>query len=249
MERFAQAGPNSWRICRAGVGTCSKSVSRWPGRAPIAQPEVRKCRFRRYLGRMSRVALACIALIAGVCVGGAAARSSEPRELPIEGTTSSGTDWRLQAAKPSADGKLKSSWCLRLRYTTDVAVDGDSFTGGLKTCGRTPAARLSGAAVVDCAENAVFVFGAMRSAARRVRLRDSSGARTKPTLAALPAGSDFRGRSFIVAIETRALPAELLASRVGGSPVLRVPRRRKLCKRASDEPAQRVSFVEFQSAR
>jgi hypothetical protein len=79
--------------------------------------------------------------------------------LPLTGATAPGVRYRLQAAAASEGDDAPSSWCLRLRYTGAIVIDGDEFINGINTCGEAPAPRVSGVIQIDCSQRVVFVFG------------------------------------------------------------------------------------------
>ena len=196
---------------------------------------------------MRRAPLAVLVLVVGVPA--AAEAGSALRDLPLRGTTERGQQWRLRAAQPASGDDAPASWCLALGYTTGIVVDGDKYTGGLRTCGRRPARRISGMLVVDCERGSVFVFGAVRRGVTDVRLRNPRGLRRRPMFAALPPRSGFSGRTFIAVIDTRQLPARLAASGAGENPVVRVPRRREVCRPHPGAPNGGEPFLDFESDR
>jgi hypothetical protein len=119
------------------------------------------------LGAVRRTAVLVLVLLVVVPAGFSLAASA-PRELPLRGTTDRGQEWRLRAAKPPADDDVASSWCLNLGYTTGVIIDGDKYSGGLTSCGRRPARRISGMIAADCERGSVFVYGAVRRGVRQL---------------------------------------------------------------------------------
>src|SRR3954452_3698693 len=121
----------------------------------------------------------------------ASMEQSPEKNLPLYGTTKRGQEWRLRAAKPTSGDDVPRSWCLNLGYTTGVVINGKKYSGGLTTCGRRPARRISGMTLVDCERGAVFVFGAVRRHVGNVRLRDRRGRKQRPMFAKLPTRSAF----------------------------------------------------------
>jgi hypothetical protein len=190
---------------------------------------------------------AAVLALPAVLLAGFSVAASAPRELPLRGKTDRGQEWRLRAARPPADEDAPSSWCLKLDYTTGVVIDGDKYAGGLTTCGRRPARRISGVIAADCEAGSVFVFGAVRRGVHDVRLRNRRGLRRNPTFASLPPHSGFRGRTFIVVIDTRQLPAWLTAEGVSENPITRIPRQSQLCQPYPGAPAGGDPFADFES--
>lgn len=185
-----------------------------------------------------------LALVAAVVVCSVAV--SAPRTLPLYGTTDRGQEWRLRPGKPVPDDDVASSWCLRLDYTTDVVLENDKYTGGLAACGRRPTRRISGIVAVDCERGSVFVFGAVRRV-HDVRLRNRRALRREPTFASLPPRVRFGGRSFIVVIDIDQLPARLTGEGAGKNPIVRIPRRSKICRPHRGAPKGGEPFLDFES--
>jgi hypothetical protein len=193
---------------------------------------------------MGRASVFVAVVVGGVTMSSACAAAPG---LPLHGTTKRGQEWRLRAAKPTADDDVRPSWCLNLGYTTGVVVNGDKYTGGTTTCGRRPARRISGDVVVDCERGSVFVFGAIRDGVGHVRLRAGGDRPGTPRFAKLPSHSGFSGRAFIAVIDTRQLPARLTADGVGQNPVVRIPRRTQVCRPFPGAPEGGEPFLDFES--
>lgn len=197
-------------------------------------------------GSRGRRAVAFVAAI-GATLGCASVAPAKLASLPLTGETTSGQRWRLEAG--TAGSSEKSSWCLNLRYTTDIVVDGDPFVGGTEVCGPRPVRRVSGQVVVDCARDAVFVFGGARSMVKAVTLHMRRGPVLHASRARLPAGSGFRGHTFMLVADARRLPARVEASGAGQRQLLRLPARRELCAPGPGAPDGGEPFADFQSRR
>src|SRR4051812_37761999 len=190
--------------------------------------------------------LVVVVLLLATCAAASVAQSPT-KNLPLYGTTKRGQEWRLRAAKPTSGDDVPRSWCLNLGYTTGVVLNGKKYSGGLTTCGRRPARRISGMTLVDCERGAVFVFGALRRHVGNVRLRDRRGRKHRPTFAPLPTHSGFEGRTFIVVIDVSDLPGRLTADGAGQIPVARIPRRSDVCQPQPGAPKGGEPFADFAS--
>ena len=179
-------------------------------------------------------------------LAGSSAASSATEELPLKGTTARGQEWRLRAAEPFPDDDVPSSWCLDLAYTNGAVVDGDRYGGGLRTCGRRPARRISGMIVVDC-QGATFVFGAVRSGVRHVRIRRGRHPTQTPRFANPPPRSGFSGRTFIAVLHNRRSARRLTARGAGRNPIVRIPARSDVCRRIPGAPKRDQGFLEFET--
>lgn len=178
-----------------------------------------------------------LALIAGgIGVMGSAAESSKPEALPVTHDAPNGQRFRLAAYKPEPGDDVATSWCLRLRYTAGIIVDGNPFTGGLATCGVKPAPRVSGAYVADCAHNILYVFGAMRRAVDGVEVVRADGRAVPASVAVLPKGSGFSGRSFVAAITMVHFPATVRETSGRRTRGARLALRRDLCAAPPGRP-------------
>jgi hypothetical protein len=238
----------SWHVPPPAIGSASMRqplLTHFQGAMTDRQVDAKLAWHTR---RAHPAALSAVSLLVGLCVVPVAGSSTQ-QDLPLSGTTARGHDWRLQAAKPEAGDDVAGTWCLKLRYTTGIIVNGNRFGGGLKTCGRQPPPRVSGMAVIDCERGSVFVFGAARATAKRVRVRDRDRRRVKPDFASLPARSGFKGRAFIAVIDVRHLPVKLTASRAGQNPIVRIPERSEVCVPHPGAPEGGEPFVEFASSR
>jgi hypothetical protein len=172
-----------------------------------------------------------------------------PAPLPLTGETPSGQRWRLEAGAPFRGDGVRPSWCLRLRFTTDITIDGDPFAGDASTCGIRPARRVSGAVVVDCSRDVVYVFGGARSNVRDLTVHPRRGPIIPATWAALPPRSGFSGRTFAFALDTRRLPARIEAVGAGRRVVTRLPSARRLCRPLPGAPDGGQPFGDFQTPR
>ena len=175
----------------------------------------------------------------------AAIAVSATADLPLRGTTERGQEWRLRAAKQMRAG----SWCLDLGYTTGVVLDGDRYAGGLRTCGRRPARRVSGVIAVDCERGGVFVFGGARRGISRLRLRNDRGLRRVPRFASVPPAAGFRGRIFIAVAGVRDLPLRLTARGDGQRTIARVAGRSRVCRPHPGAPNGGEPFMDFETRR
>jgi hypothetical protein len=158
------------------------------------------------------------------CGGGSA---SEPAKLPLAGKAPGGQRYRLEPARPASGDDVASSWCLRLRYTGDLAVNDDPYSEGLSTCGPAPAPRVSGAYAIDCAHDTMYVFGGLRGEARDIELAPRHGDVVAPRFAPLPPRSGFSGTTFLIVADLKALPATL--RRHGHSDLHRFAERDEVC--------------------
>lgn len=159
----------------------------------------------------------------------AAAGATAPATLPLTGTTPHGERFRVQAGPAEPGDDVRTSWCLRLRYTHELSIDGDPFTGGASTCGPSPAPPVSGLATADCEHRTLFVFGGRRTGARGVELVTHDGVVTRAREAVLPPRAGFAGRTFALAADLDTFPATLRETARGHRIVARFASRARIC--------------------
>lgn len=167
-------------------------------------------------------------------------------DLALTGTTPDAQRWRLQAGTPEPGDDVAASWCLRLRFTGDFVLGDDPFVGGVATCGRRPARRVSGLAVLACRHGAIFVFGGVRAGAGSVSLRPRRGPVVRATLTALPPRAGFDGSTFMIVARTRSLPAAVEAD---GAELARLPGRASVCRPLPGAPRGGEPSLDFETSR
>jgi hypothetical protein len=170
------------------------------------------------------------------CAVFAPAQPTAAETLPLIRHAPHGQRFRLAAGKPIAGDDVASSWCLRLRYTTGITVDGNPFVGGLDSCGADPAPRVSGAYTADCEHNILYVFGGMRRAVDGVEVVRADGRTARAYVAALPKHSGFSGHSFVTALTMVNFPATVRETSAERPTIARLPSRRQLCAAAPGQP-------------
>jgi hypothetical protein len=173
--------------------------------------------------------------------------SSAMSPLPLTGATAAGVRYRLQAGEALKGDDAPASWCLRLRYTGEIALVDDEFVHGVSTCGRAPAPRVSGEVTIDCAQRMVFVFGGAHETVEGVELVSESGRSVRARLGELPPRSGFAGKSFLLVADVGDLPGEVREEHTGRAAVARIPDEDALCAAvpgAPDGPQWSMTFPE-----
>lgn len=201
----------------------------------------------RLLARVSYpcAALVTITLYGAVCVP---AHLTAAETLPLTRDAPHGQRFRLAAGKPMPGDDVASSWCLRLRYTTGVTVNGNPFGGGLDSCGPKPAPRVSGSFIADCEHNILYLFGGVRRAVDGIEVVRADGRTARAYAAALPKHSGFSGHTFVTALTMVNYPATVRETSAGRPAIARLPSRRQLCAAAPGQPEPSTgAFGDFES--
>lgn len=204
------------------------------------------------------VLAALVAFVAALGCGDDPARSSAERDpaiasrsmpdmapLPLTGATTAGVRYRLQAGVASEGDDAPASWCLRLRYTGEIVIDGDEFTQGLSTCGEVPAPRVSGVIAIDCSQRVVFVFGGAHETVEGLELVSEPGGSVRARLGDLPPRSGFVGKSFILVADVGDLPGEVREANADGAAVARIPDEDAVCQPVPGAPEGGQPFMSF----
>jgi hypothetical protein len=165
--------------------------------------------------------------------------------LPLTGATPAGVRYRLQAAAASRGDDVSSSWCLRLRYSGDIVIDGDEFSEGIDTCGEVPAPRVSGVVQIDCSQRAVFVFGGAHETVEGLELVSEPGGSVRAALGELPPRSGFVGKSFILVADVGDLPGEVREENSDRAAVVRIPDEDAACEAVPGAPEGDQPFLTF----
>jgi hypothetical protein len=166
--------------------------------------------------------------------------------LPLTRATTAGVRYRLQAAAAFEDDDVPASWCLRLRYTGEIVLDGDEFVAGIRTCGEAPAPRISGTIEIDCPQHLVFVFGGVHETVEGLELlSESGGGSVRARLGELPPRSGFAGKSFILVADVDDLPAEIKEKNSHDAAEVRIPDEDGLCQAGPGAPEGGHPFMTF----
>jgi hypothetical protein len=166
-----------------------------------------------------------VALVAAVAAGGlvpSPARAA-PTAPVAEGVSPDGERYRLMPGREQPGDDVRGSWCLKLQRTGQVITDRDEgpFALALATCGPRPAPAVSGAIVLDCEQKLLFAFGGAKRDIGTIRVVRHRRPPVVATRHRLPAGSGFRGSTFVV---VTPLDTDVVRIRAVGVPRSRHPR-------------------------